>query len=225
MLANARHRRWRWPSALRRPTRHPLVVDPVMVATSGDALLAGGRRRRACSGELLPLADSGHAQPAGGGAPARSADRRRRSGDASPRPRRCSALGCRAVLLKGGHGSGDDAVDYLCDGRGVARFALPRIDTRHTHGTGCTLSAAIAALLARGVGLRRGGGARQVLRVAGLAGRTRPRRRARRRPGRPPVRHPPLRPAGVTAGVTGLVLWGQTLQLRDPTRISCVPRV
>ena len=58
------------------------------------------------------------------------------------------------MLLKGGHGSGDEAVDILCDASGIERFARPRVDTRHTHGTGCTLSAAIAALLARGVTLR-----------------------------------------------------------------------
>jgi len=58
------------------------------------------------------------------------------------------------VLLKGGHGEGADAVDILCDASGVERLARPRVDTRNTHGTGCTLSAAIAALLAQGVALR-----------------------------------------------------------------------
>ena len=64
------------------------------------------------------------------------------------------ALGCQAVLLKGGHGSGEEAVDILCDATGIERFVRPRVDTRNTHGTGCTLSAAITALLAQGVGLR-----------------------------------------------------------------------
>ena len=91
----------------------------------------------------------------------------------SPRPRPCTALGCRAVLIKGGHGAGDTAVDYLYDGAAVERFARPRVDTRHTHGTGCTLSAAIAALLARGAGLGEAVGASQGLRLAGIAGRTR----------------------------------------------------
>jgi hydroxymethylpyrimidine/phosphomethylpyrimidine kinase len=58
------------------------------------------------------------------------------------------------VLLKGGHAEGEEAGDILCDASGIERFVLPRIDTRHTHGTGCTLSAAIAALIAQGVGLR-----------------------------------------------------------------------
>ena len=58
------------------------------------------------------------------------------------------------MLLKGGHGSGEAAVDILCDAAGIERFVRPRVDTPHTHGTGCTLSAAIAALLAQGVALR-----------------------------------------------------------------------
>ena len=43
------------------------------------------------------------------------------------------------MLLKGGHGSGETAVDILCDAAGIERFVRPRVDTRHTHGTGCTL--------------------------------------------------------------------------------------
>jgi hydroxymethylpyrimidine/phosphomethylpyrimidine kinase len=62
-------------------------------------------------------------------------------------------LGCRAVLVKGGHGGGDQAVDVLAQATGVECFASPRVDTPHTHGTGCTLSAAIAALLAQGAAL------------------------------------------------------------------------
>jgi hydroxymethylpyrimidine/phosphomethylpyrimidine kinase len=54
------------------------------------------------------------------------------------------------VLVKGGHGTGDEAVDVLADAAGVETFASPRVATPHTHGTGCTLSAAIAALLAQG---------------------------------------------------------------------------
>jgi hydroxymethylpyrimidine/phosphomethylpyrimidine kinase len=57
-------------------------------------------------------------------------------------------------LLKGGHDSGDTAVDVLVDEAGVERFARPRIATPHSHGTGCSLSAAIAALLACGASLR-----------------------------------------------------------------------
>jgi hydroxymethylpyrimidine/phosphomethylpyrimidine kinase len=59
-------------------------------------------------------------------------------------------LGCRAVLMKGGHGVGAAAVDVLATGAGTVRLESPRIETANTHGTGCTLSAAIAALLAMG---------------------------------------------------------------------------
>ena len=59
-------------------------------------------------------------------------------------------FGCQAVLLKGGHGEGEDVVDILFDGQTHFEFRRPRIVTSNTHGTGCTLSAAIAAGLAKG---------------------------------------------------------------------------
>jgi hydroxymethylpyrimidine/phosphomethylpyrimidine kinase len=62
-------------------------------------------------------------------------------------------LGSAAVLLKGGHLEGDTVVDVLVTSDGVQRFEEPRIDTRHTHGTGCTLASAIAAGLAQGLAL------------------------------------------------------------------------
>jgi hydroxymethylpyrimidine/phosphomethylpyrimidine kinase len=63
------------------------------------------------------------------------------------------ALGPGAVLIKGGHASGSDSVDLLLDADACTRFAAPRIDTRNTHGTGCTLASAIAAGLAKGLPL------------------------------------------------------------------------
>jgi hydroxymethylpyrimidine/phosphomethylpyrimidine kinase len=63
------------------------------------------------------------------------------------------ALGANAVLIKGGHGGGTESVDLLVDGAGSARFAAPRVATRNTHGTGCTLASAIAAGLAKGLSL------------------------------------------------------------------------
>jgi hydroxymethylpyrimidine/phosphomethylpyrimidine kinase len=63
------------------------------------------------------------------------------------------ALGTGAVLIKGGHGGGTESVDLLVDGDGDARFAAPRIATKNTHGTGCTLASAIAAGLAKGLPL------------------------------------------------------------------------
>ena len=62
-------------------------------------------------------------------------------------------LGAAAVLIKGGHGSGSESVDILVEGASRTRFAAPRIETSNTHGTGCTLAAAIAAGLARNLSL------------------------------------------------------------------------
>jgi hydroxymethylpyrimidine/phosphomethylpyrimidine kinase len=64
--------------------------------------------------------------------------------------RRLQAAGARAVLIKGGHGQGSESIDYLFTRDGVIAFPAPRISTRNTHGTGCSLSSAIAAGLAKG---------------------------------------------------------------------------
>ncbi len=64
--------------------------------------------------------------------------------------RRLLALGCRAVLIKGGHGEGAESTDYLVTAETVIALAAPRVATRNTHGTGCSLSSAIAAGLAKG---------------------------------------------------------------------------
>jgi hydroxymethylpyrimidine/phosphomethylpyrimidine kinase len=63
------------------------------------------------------------------------------------------AFGAGAVLIKGGHGAGPDSVDLLVEADGCARFTAPRIATKNTHGTGCTLAAAVAAGLAKGLAL------------------------------------------------------------------------
>jgi hydroxymethylpyrimidine/phosphomethylpyrimidine kinase len=57
------------------------------------------------------------------------------------------------VLIKGGHGGGTESVDLLAEGEGCTRFAAPRVATKNTHGTGCTLASAIAAGLAKGLSL------------------------------------------------------------------------
>jgi hydroxymethylpyrimidine/phosphomethylpyrimidine kinase len=64
--------------------------------------------------------------------------------------KRLLAMGCPAVLIKGGHGQGAESTDYLVSGSGIVALAAPRIATGNTHGTGCSLSSAIAAGLARG---------------------------------------------------------------------------
>ena len=129
----------------------PLIVDPVMVATSGDLLL----RRDAIDTlktALIPMAtlitpNLPEAAALLGESLAATEDAAR--GQLA----RLKALGAGAILLKGGHGSGDEAVDPLANGQDVHRLAAPRIATRHTHGTGCTLSSAIAARMAAGASL------------------------------------------------------------------------
>ncbi len=128
----------------------PLVVDPVMVATSGDALLDAGAEK-ALAESLIPLAsivtpNVPEAERLTGLTIATPEDMRR-AGD------KLLALGPDAVLLKGGHLKGDTVVDLLITPDSVETFASPRIDTRHTHGTGCTLASAIATGLAQGLGM------------------------------------------------------------------------
>ena len=64
--------------------------------------------------------------------------------------KRLLAMGCPAVLIKGGHGQGAESIDYLVTASGTIALAAPRIATQNTHGTGCSLSSAIAAGLAKG---------------------------------------------------------------------------
>lgn len=133
--------------AITRHNLHPLVVDPVMVATSGDVLLERDAIA-AIRTTLLPLADLltpnlHEAAKLSGEAPATDVEGMARQGAM------LLALGSKAVLVKGGHGTGD-AIDVLVTAEGTRTYSAPRLDTRHTHGTGCTLSAAIAAGLARG---------------------------------------------------------------------------
>jgi len=138
--------------ALARARLPALVVDPVMVATSGDVLLAPDAieavRRR-----LIPLADvlTPNLPEA-----ARLLDEAVAHSESAmeDQGRRLLALGARAVLIKGGHGETAEAVDILVTPEGTERLAKPRINTKNTHGTGCTLSAAIAAFLAGGASLQ-----------------------------------------------------------------------
>jgi hydroxymethylpyrimidine/phosphomethylpyrimidine kinase len=138
-------------SALARVPAIPLVVDPVMVATSGDRLLASDAIA-ALKGELFPRAtvvtpNLPEAAALLGVAVATSENQM------IEQARALARFGSGAVLIKGGHGEGAEAVDVLVGGDAVLRLAASRIETRHTHGTGCTLAAAIAALLARGTDL------------------------------------------------------------------------
>jgi hydroxymethylpyrimidine/phosphomethylpyrimidine kinase len=127
----------------------PLVVDPVMVATSGDMLLKPGAVE-ALRRELIPLADVLTPNLAEA---ARLLDVPVAASEAEmqAQARALLDLGCKAVVLKGGHGDGAEAVDVLqLRGGEPVRLALPRIATRNTHGTGCTFAAALTAYLVRG---------------------------------------------------------------------------
>jgi hydroxymethylpyrimidine/phosphomethylpyrimidine kinase len=137
--------------ALRAGPPRPLVVDPVMVATSGDVLLRP-EAIGAVKSALIPLATLITPNLAEA-AVLLEAGRAESEAEMRDQARALLELGCRAVLVKGGHGTGDRVVDVLVDASGVEICAGPRIATPHTHGTGCTLSAAIAALLAKGATL------------------------------------------------------------------------
>ncbi|OQY45310.1 MAG: bifunctional hydroxymethylpyrimidine kinase/phosphomethylpyrimidine kinase [Desulfobacteraceae bacterium 4572_87] len=124
-----------------------LVVDPVMVATSGDTLLSGTARATLFE-PLLPLAHvvTPNLHEAGVlcGFPVEDLDGMKGAA------RKIHPMGPRHVLVKGGHLEGD-AVDLLFDGETFQSFRAPRIDNPNTHGTGCTLSAALATFLAQGM--------------------------------------------------------------------------
>ncbi len=128
----------------------PLVVDPVMVSKHGLPLLPEAAVH-AIRQHLLPRAalvtPNIPEAEALTGIPIRTLDDMRRAA------RRICEMGARAALIKGGHTPGEDSTDILFDGAGWRDFPAPRIATRHTHGTGCTFSAAIAAGLARGQAL------------------------------------------------------------------------
>lgn len=129
----------------------PLVVDPVMVATSGDVLLAPDAIA-AVRSELLPLADV--LTPNLHEAAQLTAQQLATNEDGMiEQARLLMGFGARAVLIKGGHAVSENAIDLLVSEAGTQRLVSPRLHTRHTHGTGCTLSAALAAGLAQGLAL------------------------------------------------------------------------
>jgi len=130
----------------------PVVLDPVMVAASGDVLL-DEEAVETLRSVLLPLAtlitpNLPEAAKLLGAAEARD---EREMGEQA---RKLRAIGANAVLIKGGHAEGPQAVDLYVDGGGEMRLEAPRVATTNTHGTGCTLSSAIAAELAKGASLR-----------------------------------------------------------------------
>ena len=135
-------------TGLTRWSPNHIVVDPVMVATSGDRLLATDAVE-ALRTKLIPRASliTPNLPEA-----AALLDEPVAASEAAieSQGKRLLTLGCPAVLIKGGHGEGTESIDYLVRGSGIIALAAPRIATRNTHGTGCSLSSAIAAGLAKG---------------------------------------------------------------------------
>lgn len=140
-------------AGLRRFRPANIVLDPVMVAASGDPLLDDDAIDSLVS-ELFPLANliTPNLHEAARLTATTLADSRQAMrGQAYA----LAEMTAGAVLLKGGHGTGDEAADLLVSRQGEQWFVAPRIDTANTHGTGCSLSSAIAARLAAGVELVR----------------------------------------------------------------------
>ena len=131
-----------------RGTSFPLVVDPVLISKSGHALLHDD----AVAVLLLRLLTRATLLT-----PNLPEAQRLAGVDVDDGGLRAARVlldrGAKAVLVKGGHGDGDDVVDLLVTAAGQRSFKSKRLQTRHTHGTGCTLSAAIAARLAQGSSL------------------------------------------------------------------------
>jgi len=128
-----------------------VVVDPVMVAKSGDRLLDDDAIV-AMRAELLPRALV--VTPNIPEAEVLTGRRIQSLDDARDAAQRIHDMGSRAVVVKGGHAAGDVVIDVLFDGARLVEFRTPRIQTRNTHGTGCTFASAIAAYLALGLPVR-----------------------------------------------------------------------
>jgi hydroxymethylpyrimidine/phosphomethylpyrimidine kinase len=128
-----------------------IVLDPVMVASSGATLLAReaieSLRRLLIPRALVVTPNLAEAAALVGATLARNEE------EMEVQAREILALGARSVLIKGGHGNGDESVDLLIGQGEVVRLSAKRIATKNTHGTGCTLSSAIAAGLAKGLDL------------------------------------------------------------------------
>jgi hydroxymethylpyrimidine/phosphomethylpyrimidine kinase len=127
-------------------TDFPVVVDPVMVAESGDRLLA--EAAEAAYEGLIARADL--VTPNAAEAAVLTGVAVDAPADAEAAGERLLDLGANAALVTGGHVGGDEVVDTLVTEAGTTRFAHPRVDAGGTHGSGCTLSSAVAARLARG---------------------------------------------------------------------------
>lgn len=132
-----------------RDVKAPLVVDPVMISKHGHALLAADAQSALIS-KLLPVTtlltpNTHEASALLGGREVKTLE------DAELAARELASRGPKAVLVKGGHLTGEEATDVLFFEGEISRFSSARLDSRHTHGTGCTYSAAITAGLSMGL--------------------------------------------------------------------------
>jgi hydroxymethylpyrimidine/phosphomethylpyrimidine kinase len=152
---------------LRRHKQSSVVLDPVMVATSGDKLLKSDAvdnlRKFLIPMALVVTPNLPEAAALLDTGIAKDETAMRQQGE------RLLALGAKAVLIKGGHAEGSESVDLLIEPGAVTRLSSPRFPTKNTHGTGCTLSSAIAAGLAKGLGLTEAVGAAKTYVTAALA--------------------------------------------------------
>jgi hydroxymethylpyrimidine/phosphomethylpyrimidine kinase len=129
-----------------------IVLDPVMVATSGDALLVpaavNALRQKLIPKALVVTPNVPEAAALTGASLARN------EREMEIQAREILVLGAKHVLIKGGHRAGEESVDLLVSLKKTHRFAAKRVATKNTHGTGCTLSSAVAGGLAKGLSLR-----------------------------------------------------------------------
>jgi hydroxymethylpyrimidine/phosphomethylpyrimidine kinase len=136
-------------AGLRRHHAKKIVLDPVMIASSGDRLLTNeavaALRRELIPYVLMVTPNLPEAAALAGTSLARNEK------EMEIQAREILTLGARTVLIKGGHAEGEEAVDLLIGQGEVVRLSAKRIATKNTHGTGCTLSSAIAAGLAKGL--------------------------------------------------------------------------
>jgi hydroxymethylpyrimidine/phosphomethylpyrimidine kinase len=135
--------------ALDRHRPRNVVLDPVMAASSGERLMRAdiSHLRSLLSRVRLVTPNLAEAAALVDGVPASD------DGEMRAQAEKLLAQGAAAVLIKGGHRPGAESVDFLVEPRRYLRLAAPRVATKNTHGTGCTLSSAIAAGLAKGLPL------------------------------------------------------------------------
>jgi hydroxymethylpyrimidine/phosphomethylpyrimidine kinase len=153
--------------ALDRHKAKNIVLDPVMIATSGARLLANEAiatlKKELISRALLITPNLPEAAALTGGPEAKT------EADMAAQAKQLLDSGARNVLIKGGHGEGPESVDLLIGANLNVRLAAPRHPSRNTHGTGCTLSSAVAAGLAKGLDLTAAARAAKDYVTAGIA--------------------------------------------------------